>query len=135
VFWPGTKIETQVELPKSRSNSMIAADKLVITITRSNLLFFNDRPVEWANLELQLYDLVHRSKVLGEKRAGTQADEKGAPARSPLVVLRADQRISYSRIVQVISLARSLGLGVYLVTEPEKVGRGRGHRLVNENFD
>ncbi|NOY82310.1 MAG: biopolymer transporter ExbD [Kiritimatiellaeota bacterium] len=121
VFWPGTRVETRLELPTARTNSMTAADKLIITITRSDLLFFNDNLVHWGDFERQLRQLVHDRKVLSRKRLGDRPDGAGQ-SRAPVVVLRADRRISYGKIVEVMSLARSLGLDVYLATEPETDG-------------
>ncbi len=43
VFWPGTKVETSLRLPKARISSLSEADKLVVTITRSGQLFFEAR--------------------------------------------------------------------------------------------
>ena len=45
------------------------------------------------------------------------ADQAEASRRPPMVVLRADKDLSYEVITNVISLARSLGLGVYMVTD------------------
>ena len=115
VFWPGMRVETEIELPESQLTSMKAADKLVVTITQSDLLFFNDNPVDWDRLEYELHEVVRTGRVASEKR--------GEGARSPLLVLRADRRIPYGTVVRVMSLARSLGLGVYLVTDPERVAR------------
>jgi biopolymer transport protein ExbD len=121
VFWPGTRVETEVELPKSRVVSMSAADKLVITITRSDLLFFNDNPISWDELERELNEVVVRSRVVNRRRSD---DEIDTTVRTPQVVLRADRRIPYEKIIEITSLARTLGLDVYLVTDPENgVGR------------
>ena len=131
VFWPGTKVDTEVELPPARTNSMTAADKLIITITRAGLLFFNDKPVQWEGrgdqlgLEGQLRLLVSSSQRVSGRRGGGSGGSGSAARRPPLVVLRADQSIEYGKIVQVMSLARSLGLGVYLVTDPEKAEPNR----------
>jgi len=118
VFWPGTKVETKVRLPRSRINSMNVADKIVITITSSQHLFFNDRNVLWEDLERKLKELVRESRLASAARANLPIVEQVKRARSPLVVLRADGGIPYSRIIDLMSLARSLGLNVYLVTEP-----------------
>ncbi len=145
VFWPGTKVETRVQLPPSRTSSMSAADKLVITITLpptpeagwsgatdempTELLFFNDNPVQWQDLERDLKEMVRRSQLASVRR--TAQDETGPVTRSPLVVLRADRRIPYGKVVEVMSLARSLGLGVYLVTDSEADLRRR--RILSED--
>ena len=125
VFWPGMQVDTEVQLPEGRTNSMTAADKLIITITRSDLLFFNDKPVQWEELERELHELVRSSRLASGKR--------GEPYRAPLVVLRADRSIPYGKIVQVMSLARSLGLGVYLVTDYESNGRPGDRRLLRDD--
>ncbi|OGV68463.1 MAG: hypothetical protein A3K19_10055 [Lentisphaerae bacterium RIFOXYB12_FULL_65_16] len=126
VFWPGTQVDTGVELPKSYTNTMSAADKLVITINRSGLLFFNDNPVQWDELERLLKELVHTSRMTSDKRSGPAEPSNGKNgtngkklSRSPLVVLRADRSIPYGKIIEVMSLARSLDLGVYLVTDSQ----------------
>ena len=123
VFWPGLRVETRAQLPPSRTKSMTAADKLVITMTRADLLFFNDTPVSWDALELRLKEAVLSSDPIGEKQNATSPTQKKQARRLPLVVLRADTNIPYGKIVEIISLARSLDLGVYLVTDPEENGR------------
>jgi len=120
VFWPGTKVETKVNLPRSRTNSMSAADKLIVTMTRSDLLFFNDSPVSWDDLELMLREAVRRSRLATAKRTSPDnGNDAVKMLRSPLVVLRADESIPYGKIIEVMSLARSLDLGVYLVTDQQ----------------
>jgi len=132
VFWPGIRVETKIQLPRSRTSSMSAADKLIITMTRSDLLFFNDNPVSWKDLELRLKEAVRRSRLATAKRSATDAGSAGRMQRSPLVVLRADQTIPYGKIVEVMSLARSLDLGVYLVTDTQEATRKRSLRIVGE---
>lgn len=122
VFWPGTRVDTRLELPRARTNSMTAADKVIITITRSDLLFFNDNLVRWGDFERQLRELVLDRQLLSRKRLGNAPDGAGR-SRGPVVVLRADRRIAYGKIIQVMSLARSLGLDVYLATESEQSGQ------------
>jgi biopolymer transport protein ExbD len=126
VFQPGIP----VELPKSKTISMSAAEKIVITITRSNLLFFNDNPVEWENLEGQLSELAYSSKMaLAKRRPGEEPGHY-----SPKVVLRADTHVPYEKIVEVMDLARSLNLGVYLATDaPRKKHRGMRQLLREGN--
>ncbi len=135
VFWPGTKVDTKVQLPRSRVSSMSAADKLVITITRSGHLFFNDKPVEWDDLERELKQLVSDSKVVTAKRGRPGDGEDGQKPRSPLVVLRADKSIAYDWIVKVMSLARSQQLGVYLVTDPDGESGRDSLRILGEKLE
>jgi biopolymer transport protein ExbD len=115
-----------VELPKAVNPSMSVTDKLVITINRdaSDLLFFNDKPVKWDELERELRELVLESKLIMARRAGTLGSSRES-ARSPLVVLRADRNVPYARVMEVMSLARSLNLGVFLATD---LSAGHGGR-------
>ncbi len=121
VFQPGIS----VELPKSHTSSMSAAEKIIITITRKDggeLLFFNDNPVAWTELEHQLTELAYSSKTLdatrrGEAKNTSSTANAGVAGPTPKVVLRADKNVAYGRIVEVMSLARSLDLGVYLATD------------------
>lgn len=140
VFWPGTQVDTRVELPKSHTKTMSAADKLVITINRSGLLFFNDNPVQWEELERLLKELVHTSRMTSDKRSGPAAEQPNGKngkklSRSPLVVLRADRSIPYGKIIEVMSLARSLDLGVYLVTDSQGDNRRGASRLAGGKSD
>ena len=143
VFWPGTPVETNVNLPRSRTSNMRAADKLVVTMTRSGrvpdqsveiLYYFGDEPVSWDELERKLNEAVRELRETARLRQQVQAADPQAAtepprqARSPLVVLRADRNIPYGKIVEVMSLARSLDLGVYLVTEP--LGEARPRTLL-----
>gem|GEM_PF-406850 len=140
VFWPGTPVETNVHLPQSQTSDMSAADKLVVTMTRSGLYYFGDEPVSWDELERKLSEAVRdlretaRLRQQSETETGPGAD-RAPQARSPLVVLRADRNIPYGKIVEVMSLARSLDLGVYLVTEPRGETRPRVLQPLGEQID
>ena len=114
VFQPGSP----VELPKAHAASMRAAEKIVVTLTGDGLLFFNDNPVEWDELERELHELVYVSRRGTARRLGKDGNAQNTPTYSPMLVLRADADIDYDRIVKVMALARSLDLGVYLVTDP-----------------
>ncbi len=111
VFQPGVA----VELPKSYTDSMRAAEKIVVTITKEDLLFFNDNPVKWEELERELAEIVH-SRAVMNSRSPIRPDATSG-AFTPMLVLRADANVPYKKIVQVMSLARSLDLGVYLATD------------------
>lgn len=118
VFWPGTRVETSVRLPRTRNPSMSEADKLVLTITKSGRLFFNDRGVPWDELERELSERVRESRIASTHRLfAKKKNGHKHLQRSPLLVLRADKGIAYDQIMAVMSLARSLGMGVYLVTD------------------
>jgi biopolymer transport protein ExbD len=130
VFQPGIA----VDLPTARSASMRGAEKIVVTITPNDQLFFNDNRVEWDELERELRELLRNSRAMMEKQRGDKpATATIQQGRSPMLVLRADASVNYARIVQVMSLARSLNLGVYLATDIEPAGgtralRGARHR-------
>ena len=114
VFHPGIP----VELPRAPASDMRSVEKIVITITAANQVFFNDTPVHWDELERQLRELVLNSRMFMARRSGSSGPE-GADS-APMLVLRADARVPYDSVVHVMSLARSLRLGVYLVTDPGK---------------
>lgn len=124
VFQPGIP----VELPRAQTTSMRAAEKIVVTITASSGLFFNDTPVKWEEFERELREMVlNRRLVMSRRENGDEADDH---ARfTPMLVLRADSRVAYDKIVQVMALARSLNLGVYLATDVEKAVNGFGRRV------
>ena len=135
VFWPGLEVNTTLQLPRSKTEEMQAADKLIITITRAGLLFFNDNHVEWDELERSLKQVVLRSRSADPggsvHSAGAAGDAAGF--RAPLVVLRADKSISYEKIIEVMSLARSLNLGVYLVTDSQMQDDAGELRIIRED--
>ena len=135
VFWPGTRVDTKVQLPRSRTNSMSIADKLVLTMTRTGLLFLGDNPISWDDVERRLREEVRKSQVTAAKQSGMATNQPSQKARSPLVVLRADKSISYGKIVELMSLARSLGLGVYLVTDYPVDTRGKTLSIRGGKFD
>ncbi len=122
VFHPGIP----VELPPAVNPAMNAADKLVISLTRSGQVFFNDEPVRGMDdLERKLRERVLDDKIAAANMAGQRLSGPGdTSVRSPAVVLRADRRVPYERVVEVVSLARSLNLGVYMAAAqpqtPEK---------------
>ena len=117
VFWPGTQVETSLALPRTANPQLHEADKLIITITRSGKIYFNEKPLDWHGLERELGNRVRESRIAAAGRMNLPADQAEASRRPPMVVLRADKDLSYEVITNVVSLARSLGLGVYMVTD------------------
>jgi len=110
-FWPGSKVETEVSLPASELAAMAVTEKLIITITNSGNLFFNSKPMANLNdLERELRKIV----TVPSEAQGT-ADHR---PRRPMVVLRADRRIPYEKIVEIETLTRGLNLDVYEMLDP-----------------
>ena len=86
-----------VVLPKATASSDMSVDKLVVSIDKHNKLYFNEHLMDWDSLTEQL----QKCKV--EWHANT-------------VIVRADRSTEYGVVVQMMSLARSLGLNVYVAT-------------------
>ena len=96
-----------VSLPTANASSKMSVDKLVVSIDRNNKLYFNDMEMDWDTLTEQL------QKCKADWNANT-------------VIVRADASTGYGVVVRMMSLARSLGLNVYVATistdtSPEKV--------------
>ncbi len=127
VFQPGIP----VELPKASTSSKRTAQKIIITIAQNDegksILYFNDNPVPWDKLKRRLAELVYDSRVISARRRPDISEGDAEERLSPMVVLRADENVPYRQIVEVMSLARSLNLGVYLATEVP--GKQPGARL------
>ncbi|MDD3694888.1 MAG: biopolymer transporter ExbD [Lentisphaeria bacterium] len=116
VFWTGTEVETSLALPLMHSAKLNTADKMIVTITRSGKIFFNDLSLDWHELERELGNHVHDSLGAQAKRQGSGGEQ--AEKNPPMIIVRADRNNSYETIARVMDLARSLGLNVYLAAEP-----------------
>ena len=86
-----------VALPKAAASSNMSVDKLVVSIDKHNKLYFDDHPMNWADMTEKL----QKCKV--DWHANT-------------VIIRADRSTEYGAVVKMMSLARSLGLNVYVAT-------------------
>ena len=86
-----------VVLPEAGASSEMSVDKLVVSIDRHNKLYFDEQPVDWETLTEQM----QKCKV--DWNANT-------------VIVRADRETEYGVVVKMMSLARSLGLNVYVAT-------------------
>lgn len=134
VFWTGTKVETSLSLPTVRSVELNVADKMIITITRSGEIFFNEKSLDWYELQRELGERVRESRIAMAKVSGLDPDRNPKAHIAPMVIVRADKNISYETISRVMDLARSLDLNVYLAadlpsnaaTEPIFVPDGAG---------
>lgn len=113
VFQPGIT----VNLPETKQEFKSVADKLIITITKEKLLFFNDQRLEdWTHLEERLANVAYnRDRVL---RRGENGDD--SIVRTPIIILKADRDVPYKDIVKVMSITRRFGFGVFLVTKSEE---------------
>jgi biopolymer transport protein ExbD len=87
----------QVDLPEVTASGEGSIEKLVITVDNQNTFYFNERPMDWENLQLQLNQFL----------AKWQADT---------VIIRADRHTGYGEVARLLALARSLNLNVYLAT-------------------
>jgi biopolymer transport protein ExbD len=135
VFWPGTKVETSLRLPNARISSMSEADKLVVTVTRSGQLFFNDRNVAWADIERELSRLVHDNRTAAASRAGLSAGAAADGIRPPMLVLRADRDITYAQFFDIMTLGRSLGLDVCLVSDSSTAKGSASGGVMGDDLD
>ncbi|RYX95562.1 MAG: biopolymer transporter ExbD [Comamonadaceae bacterium] len=82
----------RLELPKSDAARPVDAPKFVsLSIDRAGQAFFNDKPVNQAELAQRLTEA-----------AGTNPDTE--------VQLRADQAVPYGRVVEVMGAAQKAGL-------------------------
>ena len=108
VFQPGIT----VNLPETRQEFKSVADKLIITLTKEKLLFFNDQRLEdWNHLEQRLANVAYN-----QRSPATPIHRN----RSPIIILKADKDVAYDDIVKIMSITRRYGLSVFLVTKTER---------------
>ncbi len=94
-----------VSLPKAAARPLDAKSALVISITADGRIFADD-------VQLSLSEFRGSFSALA-----AQAGREG-------VYLRADQRVDYGQVVQVLAIMRAAGVGnIGLVAEPEDVVR------------
>jgi biopolymer transport protein TolR len=100
-----------VRLPKTESGADATEDRLVVSVDHSNTIYLNDRPVN-------LYLLTDRLKT-EMQRSGQE-----------FVFLRADQEVSYGRVMMVMDQIKKAGADrVGMVTQPAPRAPGkRGSR-------
>ena len=112
VFQPGIT----VNLPETRQEFKSVADKLIITLTKENLLFFNDQRLEdWNHLEQRLANVAYNRD--SSARGNSSSDDHFY--RSPIIILKADKDVSYNDIVKIMAITRKYGLNIFLVTKTE----------------
>ena len=94
-----------VQLPRAEARPLNAKSSLVISVTRDGRIFADD-------VQLSLSEFRGTFRTLA-----AQAGREG-------VYLRADQGVSYGRVVEVLAIMRAAGVGnIGLVAEPEDVTR------------
>lgn len=104
VFFPGIP----VDLPNVADMPKEPAEKIVVTVTSRNTVFFNDQQVKWDNFAREFRRYVRKRKP---------SDSLEGRSRSPKIAIRADRGVPYGHVVNIMSLASSMGMGSYLVTE------------------
>jgi biopolymer transport protein ExbD/biopolymer transport protein TolR len=99
-----------VRLPRTESGSDATEERLVVTVDRDNTVYLNDRPVNVALLTDRLKDEMRRSAI-------------------DFVFLRADQTVSYGRVMIVMDQIKKAGADrigmVTRQTERPAAARGR----------
>ena len=98
VLQPGIGV---LDPPSSNAPPVASFQGLVVTITRDNVMFFNNQPVTPENLRAALRDAVRK-----------------APHNE--LVIKADRQVSHGAIVQLMSIAFESGItAVNLATRAE----------------
>lgn len=89
-----------VNLPKSRSKPTAVEERMVLTLTKDQVVYLNDRPVPLAGLDAHLRDTF---KNRGDKT----------------LYLKADRTLSYGFVVETMDRVRRAGVEkLGMVTEP-----------------
>ena len=92
-----------VSLPRAQARPLESKSGLVVTVHRDGQVYVDDAP-------LSLAEFLASFRSLAERRGGTG------------VYLRADSRVDYGTVVQVLAIMRTSGVGdVGLVAEPEEI--------------
>lgn len=85
IFQPGIN----VNLPKAVTSEIIGQESFIITVTEDNLIYFNDRPLTMKELGIKL---------------------KAFSSGKKPILIKADNKASLGRIVEVWDLCRDLGI-------------------------
>ena len=116
VFQPGIT----VNLPETRQEFKSVADKLIISLTKENLLFFNDQRLEdWNHLEQKLANMAYNLDT--NQRRNTDGASGKIRRPMPIIILKADKDVLYNDIVKIMSITRRYGLNIFLVTKTEEI--------------
>ncbi len=102
-----------VRLPKTESGSDAADQRLVVSVDRENIVYLNERPV---NIQLLTEQLRSEMQARG----------------IDFIFLRADQEVSYGRVMMVMDQIKRAGADrvgmVTLPVEKRRSGRSGGSR-------
>jgi len=85
IFQPGIKIN----LPKALTSEVIQRENLIIVVTDDNMLFINERPIDYE-------ELASRLKI---------ASKEQKP-----ILIKADRKASLGKVVEVWDMCRSEGI-------------------------
>ena len=99
----------QVDLPRSSADTILR-DKsdIKIWVTQDGAVYVHEEPVDWKGLRAAL-------TAAAQRDPGT------------LVIIKADKAVEHGRVVAVMDLARSMGLGkLAIATEAEYGDEGQG---------
>lgn len=120
VFYPGIK---SISLPVSEDDDIIAANKLVITVTKDPLnsetggayiYSFNGQVKnKFEELEATIAETLN-----GSGNVGTSSGKVSDDARK--IVLRAEKSIPYEEIIHFYMMARKHNVQLFLVTDTTK---------------
>jgi biopolymer transport protein ExbD len=90
-----------VLLPTTRVPTLSSFQGLVVTVTRENLLFFNNQPTTFERLQQSLQAAVQQN-------------------RSAELIIKADQQVPHGTVIQIMSVALKAGISVVnLAARPE----------------
>lgn len=91
----------EVSIPKAQTESVPAADGLVVSVDRNGQIFIGEAATSWAEFGAAFPDAVR---------------ERGSES----VYLRADEAVPYGRVVQVLGAMKAADVAkVGLIAEPE----------------
>ena len=94
-----------VNLPKTASKPTAVEERLVLTLTKDQTLYLNDRPLPLQSLESQLRDAVRNRN-------------------DKTIYLKADQSLAYGFVVETMDRLRRAGIErLGMLTEPTPRGR------------
>lgn len=80
-----------VDLQQSNQSTVTTFQYLVVTVTRDNLMFFNDQPVPVEKLEQVLREAVQK-------------------AHSRELIIKADKQVSHGTVTQIMGIALKAGI-------------------------